>query len=344
MSNDRFEAWCLRQALRGQRELAETLKVLVYKRDAEFFETLDYDDEDAFLNPLLFAWFTSGAEPGSLREIFSGNGAAASLLTPASPHEPLPVFTCGHALLDRFFTDGEGRRITPLIEPVVAARSGQLHRALRLIRTHCPELAVAIFACTRGVMLFRAPSPHSFAALSAHGIVFLNIPEHATEVHFLEDLAHQCAHVLCNAMTLDKQRYLAVDPDATLADVLDASADTRPVYTVFHALFTYAWICRVLSTLRERAVFAGRRRHELEGRLAFTLTKFRTDIDLLAPGALYTARGRLVYRRLARQLALYAARDGELLHRFDLSNQPYNFSYERFAERNRLVDSLEVAA
>ena len=204
-------------------------------------------------------------------------------------------------------------------------------------------------------MLFQAEEPNSFAALSAHGLVFLNVPASADEVFFLEDMAHQGAHVLFNAMTLDKHRYLSIAPDTPVDEQPSAAEGSarppRSVYTVFHALATYMVICPVLSRVLEQAGgLDARQRHELNGRLVYTLYKFRWDLSLLKGWPCLTARGRLIYRRMQACFDHTWQTQNALIQRLDLSNQPYNFCYERFALLNPLQaesvtsPSVEVTA
>ena len=345
MKDDRFGRWCFSHVLNGQRELADTLRMLVYKRNSELFEKLDFDNEECFLNPLLFAWFTDHGTVFPLERIFTEystervSGTYRRITGTATE-----IAACSHPLLDRFFVGAAGHATHPEIEQATQAHTAQLNRAFGVLQTHCPDIASAIASCTRKVMLFRAPEPNSFAAMSAHGMVFLNVPEWADEVFFLEDLSHQCAHVLFNAMTFDKKRYLAIDPATMMSEVYGDSDEARTLYSAFHGLATYTLIVRVLSTLRGRSVLDRRQQHELAGRLAFTLKKFGWDLRRLDKPGLFTARGRLVYRRFAAMYEQGMASDGDLVEQLDVSNQPYNFDYASFAARNPLEQPAEALA
>jgi hypothetical protein len=389
---DRFARWARGLLACGQQNLAENMRVLIYRTAPDLFERLDFEDDNCFLDPLLFAWFTSGGSNVPLGQLLYGSIApgrrpACQLLqTDTRGRALLPglgelqietgtrdvmlhfdrarnLFSClvrdrvvptrwvprlriggtdieimpdCHSLLDRFVADEAGARRMPEVDRVVAVHVTQLDQAFALLATYCPDIAADITASTRRVLLFRAKKPNSFATLSAHGAVFLNVPEDANEVFFLEDLAHQCAHVIFNALTLDKQRFLTVDPATPLGEIVHDAVESRDVYRAFHALFTYTMICRVLSTIYERKVFRGTQAHELLGRLGFTLRKFAFDLAKLDTPGLFTPRGRLCYRRFATQYAQHIARAGDLVDRLDFTGQPYNFSYARFAARNPL--------
>ncbi|ACU58764.1 HEXXH motif-containing putative peptide modification protein [Chitinophaga pinensis] len=55
-------------------ELAQTIKILVYKEDENIISLLDINDDDIFLEPLLFAWFNNATAPNrpSLEQILFG--------------------------------------------------------------------------------------------------------------------------------------------------------------------------------------------------------------------------------------------------------------------------------
>lgn len=354
MKSKRFQEWCLGHFLRGQSELAQTLKILLYKSHPHLFEKLDFECDEQFLEPLFFAWYTqinqySGAPSNGrgmkgilLDDIFkeylrfpvpeyrSAEDLADSLIE-------LPVLRGGHVVLDAFFLTSAHQAS----QGITAVHERALRKALALIRAHCHDWALALSLGVRRVMLFQAYEPNSFAALSAHGLVLFNVPVNADEVFFLEDMAHQGAHVLFNAMTLDKQRYLSIDPDTLVREQSTAtdhsSRPPRSVYTVFHALATYMVIVPVLSRVLEHAGgLDARQRHELQGRLVYTLYKFRWDLSLLNNWPCLTARGRLIYRRMQASFDDHWRAQGTLVQLLDLSNQPYNFCYERFAQLNPL--------
>lgn len=337
MRDERFRDWSRCLTRRGQRQLADTVRLLIYRTAPDLFARMPFQDDAAFLDPLLFAWLTASDPPMSLEQTVDDARAGRPIrirTALSADGAAIELFSGRHPLLDRFFVEEGGNPDAMQVAEVANDHVGHLRTAFQLMVRHCPDMAADIAATTRRVMLFRAPAPNSFATLSAHGAVFFNVPEGADEVFFLEDIAHQCAHVMFNALTLDKRRFLAVDPAMPLAVITGDPAEPRKLYSAFHALYTYTLICRLLATLCQRPVFAGRQAHELLGRLGYTLSKFGWDLDLLGKPDLYTARGHLCYRRFAAQYRHHVAHWGPLVGRLDFANQPYNFSYERFAASN----------
>lgn len=187
----------------------------------------------------------------------------------------------------------------------------------------------------RRIHIYRSSELNSFASLSAHGAAFLNVPDNPSEVFFLDDFAHQGGHGVFNAATLDNGRYLRCDANTSLHDLGVDPADTRSVYAAFHGLFTYSMILSVLGTYLLSDDPQGRIGHELRGRIAFYLLKFRIDLQNLAQPRLFKADGEYLYQGF---LACYEKVLREC-HRevqgLDLSNQGYVFDYDRFALLHR---------
>jgi HEXXH motif-containing protein len=390
MKRDRFEAWQRAGVAKGQHQLADTLRLLVYKADPDLFDQLDFDSARCFLDPLLFAYFTDPAPTLPLPQLLYGlipaerrppsvelrtdaNGRAylpgiGELETtvvdrsielrrdPASsdptchmdgqdlptrwrtplivPGTGIEVLRDRHPLLDRFFTDAEGAPVEFEMASATADHYQHLVAAFTLLHEHCPELWEEIAATTRRIGLYRGRLPNSFATLSAHGAVFFNTTDAIDEVFFLDDIAHQCGHVLFNALTLNKEHFLTIDPMTPLRSLNGAPQERRSLYSAFHGLFTYTSISLVLSTFLVRQVFDGRQAHEVLGRLGFTMGKFRSDLALLDQPVLFTRLGHRCYRRFAAAHRELHARYATLLGLLDYANQPYVFSYPRFAEAN----------
>jgi hypothetical protein len=392
MTQGRFSVWRREGLARGQRRLADTVRLLIYKADPDLFDFLDYEDDDSFLDPLLFACFTDPAPALKLPQLLAArilpriHPARISVRTDADGRVVLPglgeletglpratieigwdalsgeprghnggdnvpthfrrplhiagtnieVISHRQPLLDRFFVEAGGSPDT--IELTAATHRHLVHvvSAFNLLRGYCPDLADEILAGTRLVVLFQAEQPNSFATLSAHGAIFLNVNGAIDEVYFLEDIAHQTGHVLFNALTLAKDRFLLINPDTPL------DRESRTVYSAFHALFTYVTIGQALAALWERRVFDARQAHEALGRLGLVLRKFAYDLALLDRAEFWTPLGRRCWRHFESIFAELQARYAPLTQGFDYSNQPYNFDYRLFAELNPPVLSVPL--
>jgi hypothetical protein len=238
-----------------------------------------------------------------------------------------------HPLFRRFY---DASPPAPEIAGVRPARDNLHHLfvALDLIRTHCPLAWKEIASFTRIIVLYRAAAPNSFAALSAHGAIFCNRRPGEDEIGLLEDVAHQAAHVIFNAVTHDASRFLLADRETLIHAFSGELGETRSLYEAFHGLFTYTLICRVLLGVYNAATLPERQSHEILARLGFTLRKFAYDLEHLDLPAVYTAAGRRCYDAFAAEYDSSLAQHGDLLADFTYDNQPYAFDYACFVERN----------
>lgn len=245
----------------------------------------------------------------------------------------IPPF--GNPLYDLTYTDAEG---LPVNEPI--ASCGSLHApalalALALIDEHQPAYAALLRQAVREVFVFQRPNVNCFATLNAHGTVFLNAGPEEDEVFFVDELVHQCGHVIFNAVTVRRPDFFEVDPDLTLHELglSQHPLEVRNLYTVFHGLYTESVMVRCLRALDERRVFCGRRAHQLRGRLAFIARKMAIDVAYVRQPGLFSPLGESLLD------AFRATFDGVRSERpdlfaDDLRGQPYNFDYALYARRN----------
>lgn len=206
--------------------------------------------------------------------------------------------------------------------------------ALERLANSQPQIYSLLLIATRRIHLYRSAELDSFASLSAHGAAFLNVPDSPSEVFFLDDFAHQGGHVVFNAATLDSERYFRCGAHTPLHDLGASPDDTRTLYSAFHGLFTYSIILSVLSSYLLTDDLECHIEHELRGRIAFYLFKFRMELENLAQPKLYKSDGEYLYQGF---LACYeqVQRDcSDEVQGLDLSNQSHVFDYARFAQLN----------
>jgi hypothetical protein len=253
------------------------------------------------------------------------------------PGTGIEILREGNPLLDATFTDVDARPVGKPIPSVGPAHAGSITRALSLVQEHEPRYHDLLCRATRQVFAFSYPRVNSFATLNAHGVVYFNACDRDDEVYFVDELVHQCGHVIFNAMTVQRRELFQVDPDAPIADVCAAVSrkEVRSLYTVLHGLYTERAMVRCLRKLDERGVFRGRQAHELRGRLAFIAWKMQIDVENVSHAGLFTPRGEElvdVFRDTFR--AVEKERPDLFRHR--LRGQPYNFDYALYAQNNPL--------
>jgi HEXXH motif-containing protein len=249
------------------------------------------------------------------------------------PGTAIELCRYGNPLLEDLLINSAQPRSPVHFEEGVERYAGQLAEALALIERHMPEYYRDLSSVIRRIVLFRSETLNSCAALAAHGIAFLNVQEGSSVPRFVDDLVHQCGHVIFNAFTVRRRDFVAVDPGSPIDAFTHQSEDARSVYTVLHGAYTEHFMTRCLRACDEARVFSGQPAHELRGLLAFIFQRAILDMRNLAAEGLFTPEGQALYDTF-KQHVDEVCRDRPELLRDDFSNQPYNFSYERFAQLN----------
>jgi hypothetical protein len=376
----------------GQSQLAERMRILLYIFALELFEMVDFYDDGAFLEPLLFAYFADPKPVVKLEQILFGY--IAEHLMPAEipvytdrrgivdlpgigylrtniKDEELRLFWKGglencvlkhgdrlveyvyeapimvkgtsvevcrynHPLLERLFVDEAGDRVDVDIEQITRRQIDHVSKAFQIIRQQLPDYYEQMVTVTKRIVIYSGARPYSFATLSAHGIVFLNSSAEDDEPFFIEDLIHQCGHLIFNALTLEPQQFLRIAPRTPLKDLTGDERDTRDIYTTLHGVFTAAWMNRCMDRCCDSSLFSPRQRHELLGRFALILTRFGCDLRNLTGDGIFTERGQFLLSWFAWVYCEIVGKRYDLLAPLDISNQPYCFSYESFQMLNPL--------
>jgi hypothetical protein len=253
------------------------------------------------------------------------------------PGTSIEVCRYPNSLYEMLLADSSDQHRAVEIKEDVNRYVGSIARALQLIHEKMPEFYQDLLKTVRQIVVFHSSELNSCATLGAHGVAFINFKEGDDEVFFLDDLVHQGGHVIFNAFTAKRKDYCAIDPDAPLSKFTGKENDRRSLYTVLHGCYTEFMMIHCLLTCDERGIFSGRQQHELRGRLAAVFQKSLIDLKTLSHTGLLTELGASL-RDTFQQLSDDVRRQRPELLRYNLSNQPYNFSYERFIELNPIGD------
>jgi hypothetical protein len=390
--------------INGMGAIADTMKALLYSRAPELFKCLDFERDDIFLEPLLFAYFNheNGDQCATLPQLLFG------YLDHASRPARIPVMSAGngvvylpqigyfntgmsHARLDLINEHGKlrlehgGTRLAHTFEERIMVADGRLEvyrydhplftphyvpydpwvrdlppvgvevadtvtrhlpnleQALALLKRYCRPLYDEILTTNRSITLFHNPAVFCFVSLSIHGAIFLTtIPEN-DEVFFLEELIHQCSHNTFNAALFDKTDYFKIDVEREmLGEHLNKKNETRTIYSALHGLYTVVKRYECFDVLYREDVFGGRQKHEFLGRIGDIKKRLNTGLGGLDFPKVYTPRGAEMYRLMQRTGDDVQARLSAIDGVFDFSNQPYEFSYAKFAELNPLRQFLDI--
>jgi HEXXH motif-containing protein len=277
-------------------------------------------------SPLGYSTF--GGQPTTttttLEEWRLGDGGPALL-----PHQVVALTDVVHA---------EGGGLSGL-EEAADRRRAALSHGWRRIEERWPALAEAIANVVRYVVVFDDPAKNSFALTSAHGVVFLNSSLGETESFFVEDLAHQCGHVMFAAAWEGAEPLLLVAPETTVGDVVGTD-DDRPLEVALHGMVTQTLMTSALHRLLGAPDV---NRHETTGRLLFAILRLGLDLRALASQPVYSDAGIPLVHELVAAYGAMAERYRDALLGANFSEQPYNFDYAAYLERNPPTGSLAHA-
>lgn len=253
-------------------------------------------------------------------------------------------------LLKQFYYNTEHELLDVEIENVTKKHLNNITKAYLLIKQYVPTQFELIENYAPKCIIFNVDTyqRNSFATLSAQGIGFYNAyQDDYDEVFFVDDIAHQTGHVIFNVMIYESEKFFKISKDTILETINmpDGSLiENRDLHVIFHALYTYYTSFLCLDTCLEKNVFKGKQKHEALGRIAFYINKCYTDLLLIdnpinseeKSRDYFTNDGLLIYRELKTKWFEMYKKWFEITKHFDMSNQPYNFTYYKFLELNPL--------
>lgn len=222
----------------------------------------------------------------------------------------------------------------------LSALRSELVLALEVVRQVWPEYSKIISEVVKRIILFEAPNLNSFATIAAHGAVFINAGPCSSASFFVEEIAHQCGHVIFSAATLDQQRYFSVLPNSPIGEFIGEMRDTRTVYTVLHGIFTEAMMIECLNRVIEHGAFDGELLMETVGRLVYILKRAERDLAYLWKAGIFSAEGNELYIRIRTTVEPALVGRRVLCSKFDVHNQPYTFDKGRFFSDNQAALAL----
>lgn len=253
-------------------------------------------------------------------------------------------------LLKQFYFNTENELLDVEIEKITQNHTNNITKAYNLIKEYVPTQYELIEKYAPKCVIFNVDTyqRNSFATLSAQGIGFYNAyQEDYDEVFFVDDIAHQTGHVIFNVMIYEAKLFFKKDKN-TILEIINLPDGTfvenRDLHVIFHALYTYYTSFLCLDACLENNVWVGKQKHEAMGRIAFYINKCYSDLLLIdnpinseeKAVECFTNDGLLIYRELKiKWKKMYKKWFGVTKH-FDMSNQPYNFTYSLFLELNPL--------
>ena len=210
-----------------------------------------------------------------------------------------------------------------------------LFLATNFFQKELSDFWTLIKTVTREFVVFSSPNHNSFAGIMHHGTAYFNTENKLqTPVFFVDDIAHQCGHIIFNVLTLDTPKYLKVPKDHPLKNYSSNPGEMRGAYGAFHGLFTYTCILNALHKVIQSQHFSEILYHEAMGRIGFYMNKFYSDLKLMKNPEILTDLGLDFHRQFAEGFETMTERYGKEISQFDYRNQPYTFQYDLFQKLN----------
>jgi hypothetical protein len=174
-----------------------------------------------------------------------------------------------------------------------------------------------------------------FASQFYHGAALLSTHSYDTVPFFMIELVHQFGHNMLNAVLFEQMRYFKVDPFKLLKDFNQNPNEGRTLLSAFHGLFTTLKVGECTEVmLNTEGVFSEEERYELVGRIVDNRRRFRTGLDRIDLKSVFTKEGLALYEEMDTACYDLYQRNKDLCDQYDISNQPFVFSYEKFKELN----------
>lgn len=376
---------------RNDVQISNVIRELVYSKNSDLFDRLDFNNDAIFLEPLLFSYFNyRGANNFELGQILWGyvdNYSKPRLITVVSNQDGviyLPNY--GYLITDQksslFELRWEQGQLELLCNGLVVKYKREdlsyilgfevlIHEIPLLVNlfsshdddlisqsvttlnndTNLSSLRIALqkieeynnkyFSYLRRTVkkfhLYRG-KPNSFATMKAHGIAFFNVQPNDGVIFFLDNIVHQCGHVIFNSITFQKDRLFKVSADTPLSYFTGDQNDSHDIYGRFHGLFTQANTNTTFDNCIDRNAFEKDELMELVGRFCSNMNRFKIALIKLNHPNMYTSLGTKWYNYFAETYdSLYNKRKS-LISEYIVSNQPYVFNFKLFKEINSVND------
>ncbi|MBL0302271.1 MAG: hypothetical protein IPQ23_11370 [Cytophagaceae bacterium] len=209
-----------------------------------------------------------------------------------------------------------------------------LNDAVSFFQEKMPYFWEAIETCTRELVLFSGKNINSFAGIQNHGTAYINVENsEKSVVFFIDEIAHQCGHIIFNVLTLDTENFLKVEKNFPISNIISNSFENRTAYGAFHGLFTYTTILLSLDSFLENNTDS-LLTFEAKGRLGFYFCKFQYDLNLFKNSKLLTDQGCDLRIQFENTCLFIQNKWLSSISNFRYHNQSYNFQFDLFEDLN----------
>lgn len=225
------------------------------------------------------------------------------------------------------------------VEETLHKNIDSLNTAITFFQENLVPLWTLVKDTTREFVVFSSPNHNSFAGINHQGTAYFNTgnKKQQSPVFFIEDISHQCGHVIFNILTLQTNDFLKVNKDCSLKNFSHMPNEMRDVYGAFHGLFTYTTIVYSLSKIIDLShSYSNGFVIEAKARLGFFMSKFSIDLKVLNNSEIFTENG-LYYHSMFDDSYQYVEKNYCTFYKsFNYLHQPYIFDFEIFKKENHI--------
>lgn len=313
--------------------------VLAKKSPLTLKKFLNSNDVD-FLNPLLFAYLNDNSlteliddklsivldKKYSYSILFEG----IEYLTELPEH----IRWC-------FFEMYRGKMVdsSPKFE-IDNSKSAEAAKALEILKFYIPEMYEEIKISNKIVVFHNNPKIINFVTKSFNGALPFWVNDQLTEVHFIEEFIHQGSHNYLNLIFHNKGDFFKENPEnINMSDLTGNENDYRSVLSAIHGLYTVVKRMNCFKHLIMKKVFTSHLEHELIGRYADQLKRFKHlgvyDENMKK---ILSERGLIFYNSMVDYGMRILDADNYILNMFNLEWRDIDFYYSEFAKYNKYDD------
>ncbi|KLT68357.1 MULTISPECIES: hypothetical protein [Flavobacterium] len=350
-------------------ELVNTIKLLIYKEAPALLENINFDDDDIFLEPLLFSYFSSKREytfsNELLEEVIQGYfvdkkelkikhsyhndiayipNVGYFLKDKEELHEPIlkigdfEILKEIHPTQKRFFREyykGHILNHNPEYSSVWKENYEELFEAIEIIKKNLPEFYEQLVFSNKKIYLHDNPKILNFATVETLGALYFYVLGKNNLIYYIEELIHQGSHNFFYYVLQNKKDFFKIDvSNLSMREYTNQEWDYRDIYGAFHGLYTVTKRVECFDLLVSQNVFSGREKHELLGRFTDQIFRFRTGLELLDFDVVFTEKGKELYAEYDTRCHTILEKYKKLATFFDLSNRDLDFRYEDFCKLN----------
>jgi hypothetical protein len=210
-----------------------------------------------------------------------------------------------------------------------------MERGMEIIATNNPGHYDRLMKNLKKIMLFSSEVQNSFAVMTAHNMIFLNVHPWDDEIFFADHISHEGGHLVFYTLTFEsKYQLFQCSFHTPIGNFIGELGKYGSVYMFFHGLSTFVEITTTLVKCIDDPIFSDRQRRDTIGRFIFHMHRFKNQLKTFDEIAIFEPEGQNWFFLFKKVFASMEPKFAELQPLYSLANQPYDFNSKVFAELN----------